>query len=397
MSRQLISRSPDLARLESEGYEIDIVANHLVVSHVPYVNQGGQVMFGTMLCPLVLQNDRTGTPDNHVMMFAGERPYDSDRVELKIVAGEGDTAVTDGLSYQFQFSRKPKREGEQYLDYHEKVVTYAEFLGKHARAVDNQATARTYMHTPTDDEASIFRYADNASSRAEIQLVTDKLMHAGPIAIVGLGGTGAYILDLVAKTPVSEIHIYDGDRFSQHNAFRTPGAPAGSDLDGAPPKVRYLHGIYDRMHSGIHAHPVYIDESNVGDLAAMKFVFIAVDDGAARRLIVEHLTAADVPFIDVGMGMYESDGSLGGQARVTTGSPAAAKSIHRRLPMVDPGPANEYRTNIQIADLNSLNATLAVIKWKKLAGFYQDLEDEQHSVYVVGGNRLVNEDHRASA
>ena len=35
---------------------------------------------------------------------------------------------------------------------------------------------------------------------------------------------------------------------------------------------------------------------------------------------------------------------------------------------------DEYATNIQIADLNALNALMAVIKWKKLSGFYQDLK-----------------------
>lgn len=204
MSRQLISRSGDLARLQADGYEIDIEANHLVVRHVPYLTQEREVKFGVLVCPLVLQNDRTGTPDNHVMMFAGNRPFDADGVELKIVASEGHTQVTETLSYDFQFSRKPKREVEQYTDYYEKVATYAEFLAKHARAVDPQVTARTYLHVPTDDEASVFRYADNASTRAEIQLVTDKLRSAGPIAIVGLGGTGAYILDLVVRGGSSE-------------------------------------------------------------------------------------------------------------------------------------------------------------------------------------------------
>jgi tRNA A37 threonylcarbamoyladenosine dehydratase len=38
--------------------------------------------------------------------------------------------------------------------------------------------------------------------------VTAKL-EGKKIAIVGVGCTGSYILDLVAKTPVSEIHMYD--------------------------------------------------------------------------------------------------------------------------------------------------------------------------------------------
>ena len=70
-----------------------------------------------------------------------------------------------------------------------------------------------------------FNYIDTASSRAEIDVVTAKLAKLKRIAIVGLGGTGSYVLDLVAKTPVWEIHLYDGDAFLQHNAFRSPGAP----------------------------------------------------------------------------------------------------------------------------------------------------------------------------
>ena len=48
--------------------------------------------------------------------------------------------------------------------------------------------------------------------------------------------------------------------------------------------------------------------------------------------------------------------------------------------------------NIQTADLNALNAAMAVIKWKKLFGFYADLEREFNSTYGVNGNLLVNED-----
>ncbi len=38
MSRQLISRSPDLQRLEDEGYDLEIRSGYLLVKDVPYVN-----------------------------------------------------------------------------------------------------------------------------------------------------------------------------------------------------------------------------------------------------------------------------------------------------------------------------------------------------------------------
>ncbi len=53
---------------------------------------------------------------------------------------------------------------------------------------------------------------------------------------------------------------------------------------------------------------------------------------------------------------------------------------------------DEYSRNIQIADLNALNAALAVIKWKKFCGFYRDLACERFTTYAIDGNKLINED-----
>ena len=45
-----------------------------------------------------------------------------------------------------------------------------------------------------------------------------------------------------------------------------------------------------------------------------------------------------------------------------------------------------------MADLNALNACLAVVKWKKLRGFYRDLEQEHHCTYTTDGGMLLNGD-----
>ena len=50
----------------------------------------------------------------------------------------------------------------------------------------------------------------------------------------------------------------------------------------------------------------------------MDFVFLCVDKGSAKKLIVEKLEEFNVPFIDVGMGIQLNNGSLGGIVRVTT-------------------------------------------------------------------------------
>ena len=55
-------------------------------------------------------------------------------------------------------------------------------------------------------------------------------------------------------------------------------------------------------------------------------------------------------------------------------------------------PDDEYDRNIQIADLNALNAMLAVIRWKKLYGFYADTGREHCSALVVERNKIFNDD-----
>jgi hypothetical protein len=53
---------------------------------------------------------------------------------------------------------------------------------------------------------------------------------------------------------------------------------------------------------------------------------------------------------------------------------------------------DDYSRNIQIAELNAMSAALAVIKWKKMYGFYQDLEHEHHSTYSINVNMMTSED-----
>ena len=64
--------------------------------------------------------------------------------------------------------------------------------------------------------------------------------------------------------------------------------------------------------------------------------------------------------------------SLFGLIRVTTGDNGNVDHIDAkgRISYRDIEDEDEYHQNIQIAELNALNAALAVIKWKKLMGFY---------------------------
>lgn len=242
-------------------------------------------------------------------------------------------------------------------------------------------------------EENIFCYTDTNSSRAGIEFLNRKFKDQ-KIAIVGLGGTGSYILDQVAKTPVKEIHIFDADVFALHNAFRSPGAVSKKNLetnDGLY-KVDYYHDIYSNMHSGIRAHAKYVTIDNVSELEGYSYVFLSIDNNEARYNLAKAFMNMGVTFIDVGIGVNRADDCLNGAVRVTVGSADKSDHIDLRFGSHE-SYENEYSNNIQIADLNCLNAMFAVLKWKKLSGFYQDLKYEHNSLFLINTNRLLNEDY----
>lgn len=388
MSSAPISRSPDLKRLRDDGYAVMIVDDHLVVDDVPYLNPDRVVQRGRLISTLALSGDITISPvPDHVAHFDGGLPHDAAGRPLhRIVHQPSPTELSSRLRSEVSFSSKPP---QGYTDYYEKITTYVRILEAEAQAIDASATAQTFRPVESDDD-SPFLFLDTASSRAGITAHTTKLA-VGPVAIVGLGGTGAYLLDLLAKTPVTELHLFDGDLFLQHNAFRAPGATSCQTLAANRSKAEYWADIYGRMRRGVVAHPYPVDDARVEELTGMHTVFLALDDGAAKRTIVDFLDTTDIPYLDVGMGLYQGEGGLAGSLRVTTSTPQN-RGARRRIPMdvvVDDDP---YSTNIQVAELNALNATLAVVRWKKLLGFYVDLADERQSTYTIDGNHLLNED-----
>ena len=295
------------------------------------------------------------------------------------------------MAVNHSFSAKPKP-GDSYPDYYAQVTTYVAILSGPAQRIDSSLTAKTFpVVAPDAEDDEPFNYCDTASSRAEIVAVTDKLKLQA-IAILGLGGTGSYVLDLVAKTPVRRIHLYDGDWFYQHNAFRSPGAPSLDELTAKQPKVTYFTNLYSKMHRGIVEHPVYLDAGNVEELRGMDFVFVCLDKGEPKKLIVDKLEEFNIPFIDVGMGIDLTENALGGILRVTTSTAQRRDHFRSRVSFEDTPGDDDYNHNIQIADLNALNAALAVMKWKKLFGFYRDLKHEHHSQFSIDTNLLLNED-----
>ena len=239
---------------------------------------------------------------------------------------------------------------------------------------------------------SPFLFADTASARQGTTDLAVKLKDE-KVAIVGVGGTGSYVLDFVAKTWVKEIHLFDGDEFLQHNAFRAPGAFVREELVEAPNKAVFHERRYSQMHRCVLAYPVQVDDTNVHQLGDYDTVFLCVDGGSVKAKILETCISRGVLVIDCGMGVKRTQGNrlLIGTIRVTTCMQDDNDHVNQCIDLsATDDPDDEYERNAQMAELNALNAALAVIKWKKIRGIYSDRGCELHSLYILDGNRLIN-------
>ncbi len=396
MSQKLVSLNPDLSRLRAEGLDVVVSkSKHLLVRGVPYVNAAKEIRRGTIASVLDLAGETTVPPESHVIFFVGEPPCDEHGSVLPGVSQNTNQALGEGLVPNHQISRKPTtgRTPGKYADYYEKIRTYIAIICSPAQAIDQNVTPDTHpVVVPDDEDDSVFNYLDTAATKAGIVAANHKL--EGPkIAIVGTGGTGGYLLDFIAKTPVAEIHLFDHDVFLNHNAFRCPGAPSIEDLSKKQPKVDYLASVYLRMRKRIIPHNYSVDETTIDQLKEMSFVFICIDKGSGKRLIVERLQEWGIPFIDVGMGIQiGEENTLGGIVTVTTSTAKKGDHVTSRTAFSDGEAANEYSQNVQISELNALNAALAVIKWKKLCGYFDDVTREHYCAYTIRSNQLISED-----
>lgn len=354
--------------------------------------------WGFLATTLELAGDQTVRPDIHVVWFIGETvddfPCSSEGIRLdRLIHQPGPYDLGQGLVATCGFSQRPANARNDYEDYYEKMSTYVGMLQAEAQAIKGDISYKDHPPIESGDDDSVFRYQDSATTRARIGAVVDKI-RGQRIAIVGLGGSGSYVLDAVAKTPVAEIHLFDDDTLLTHNAFRSPGAATLEQLNAQPLKVNHHQQTYDAMHKHVVAHPKRITADNVSELIGFDFVFVSVDASPEKRAMFEALQVAGVAFVDTGMGIYQTGSSIGGLVRTSLSAPnqedPAWMTRSGETSFSDDG-EDDYRQNIQIAELNMLNAALAVIAWKKHFGFYLDFEYERTSNYAIDGNHLLNE------
>ena len=387
-----LSHNEEFVKLQNEGINYNLLGGNIViVPNVPYLNPNKELKAGTLVIQLTTAGNTLLPPSDHTAHWVGECPSYPDGSEVRgLVNGAQTTNWGNGIVSNYFFSCKPTEYADgKYKSYYEKIKRYLLTISSPAEVLYPEECKKMRKPVIIQEEEIPFVYGDTNSSRAEILGISETMKNQ-KVAIVGLGGTGAYLLDYLAKCPVAEIHLYDNDFFETHNAFRSPGAASVETLSEHKTKVEYYAEVYGRMKKNIIPHCELITPENVAQLDDMDMVFICVDKVSVRVMIANHLIDNSRPFIDSGLGFdINGAGRITGQVRVTTG-------VNGQYDHIKDAFGNQeidddlYASNIQVAELNSLAAILSILKWKRMLGFYGDAaEDDASFSYNVQGNSII--------
>jgi len=394
MFPKLVSRNPDLRQLVDRGYAVRFDdAPYLIVRDIPYLTASGELAWGAIVTKLVFVTEDRVQQDDHQIFFAGGPPHGLDGQPIRNLGG-GETTLalskaSNDVVVQRSFSNKPRETG-RFADFFEKIESYVGIISGPAIEAHG-ANPYTYRVRDGGASMSVFKIQDTLTSRAEIVDLAGKFDDE-VLAIVGLGGTGAYLLDMAVRTPVKEVRGFDADDFHVHNAFRAPGRLDPASELGEPKAVVH-RARYENFRHGLRLERKYIDVESGPDFEGVTFAFVCVDKGSARAEIWDLLISLNIPFIDVGLGLRRKDDGLGGMVRLTYVAAGDPRGLREKGYAEMAGGGDDlYRTNIQIGELNALNACLALIRYKQLRGFYVQTIGYDHLLMDITDLKTVGED-----
>lgn len=396
MLHKLASHNDDIKCLVERGFAVAFDSNCMVIRDIPYLDSQRQLQTGAIVTKLVFENQERVRQEDHQIFFAGSHPHQTNGTPIPNIgirdASYPLSEACRDVVVRFALSNKPKNEDgalRGYVDFFEKIKNYVAIICGPAKELHDTPLPYTFSIVEGGVIDSVFKFHDTLTSRAEITELSRKFKD-DIVAIIGLGGTGAYLLDFLIKTPVREIRAFDLDSFYVHNTFRSPGRVDNSEFCRS--KADIYRARYDNFRTGLTFIPKYFDASCTEDIEGVTFAFVCVDKGASRAEIFDLLISKNIPFIDVGMGLNRKRFLLNGQLRTTYYSAENGQSMRDKglAPLAD-DPNDEYKINIQISELNALNACLAAIRFKQLRGFYYESTPYDHLIWSLGDFNLFRQ------
>ena len=376
----------DLERLVKAGFRVSLHSDVLVVEPVAYRRSDGGISTGKIVLPCAIGPGATGAPSTHQVWWDGEKPHREDGQVTRAYLGEEERTWSGGATSNHSFSHKPQ---SGYSSYYQAVRNYAKILADDAGVDWHPSTGPGELKVSGESQLQ-----QRETGLARIGLSDLEAVYGTQrVAIIGAGGTGGYIMDLVAKCPVKSIQIYDDDVIEHHTGLRWPGSHPPSERDLGTSKSEYLARRYSEWHKHITGYAMRVNREKAGQIETQAdVVFIAIDDGESRGEIVAGIDQRKT-VIDCGVDISRNSAGLVGTSRVTRmgHETESVEAVRRRLPVAK-HENEEYERNQQLAEMNALNACFAVLAWKESIGIYASWGAGEHRKFWTETNTMMNYD-----
>ena len=195
------------------------------------------------------------------------------------------------------------------------------------------------------------------------------------VAIVGLGGVGAWIADFVVKADPREVHGWDYDCIEPKNILRMPGGLDPNVWIGRP-KADWFQATYSLIHASAQGHRIRVQPENIQEvIERTTFSFVAVDDADDRVMVCDALARAGIPFVVVGLSPVRKDKRVRVSMRMVTAH-LGVSSWRGAIPQVGQAGQDDYGS-LDLPDVYSMAAGWAIQSWRKMRGqFWQEQREE---------------------
>jgi len=138
------------------------------------------------------------------------------------------------------------------------------------------------------------RYAKNSQ-----MLSVDEVahLHLKKVCVIGCGGLGGYIIEMLGRIGVGHLTVIDGDVFDISNLNRqllsTEDGIGISKAEAAGTRLKTVNSEIK-----VTAHTVFVDEKNVNALIQGHDVIVdALDSIEARKWVAKACTELSIPFV----------------------------------------------------------------------------------------------------
>ncbi len=270
-----------------------------------------------------------------------------------------------------------KLTGREYADAWEALNNYvmqiyALFLG--SASLDRKTVPRHYTFELLDDQTP---------EAMDWKALVDRER----VAIIGLGGVGAWIADLIIKANPFEVRGWDYDCIEPKNILRMPGGLDPGTWIGRP-KAVWFQEVYSLVHSRVHGLNSKVLPENVHEvLGGTTFAFVAVDDADARLMICDALADAQIPFVVAGLSLVRMDKRVRISMRVITAH-VGVSSWRHAIPQVGQAGQDDYGS-LDLPDVYSMAASWAIQSWRKMKGQVVMAQREECLDYSANDQSLI--------